>query len=440
MSLLKKILLVVSVFTISFDLFLTIEIGSATLRLSNIAIFVLGIIVFFEKCLKGKLSFKFLKYPMVPMIYLVVVCFLSILNSEFFQKSIAYSFFALFNFIFYVWLIIELVKNEKDLRFLIKIYLLSFLFVAIFGFIQFFLPLASVDAPLAKAFLVDGIPRVNAFSYEPAQFTTYMLPGLVIFLFFFLFSGKINIINRFWIKIGSILLPSIIILSTARTGWIGLALIFIVLFFSGLRFFLKRWKINKPILKLIILSVVLVVLILPIVYFFYDQFIFFFEGMFNGQASAYRWQGVLYSLKVFWENPILGVGIGGLGAYMIDKPSEFDLSKIAMDSGNVWNVSGTNVATEILATLGILGFLVWLWLLYRFLKYVWQRKNNYMVPYEWRMILGGLFWGFVVQIIVLQFNQNFFRNYVWLHMGITLAVCYFINQKYLKKAKDYEKN
>jgi len=426
----KKILLVLAIFTVSFDVFLTIEIGSATLRFTNIVIFLLGLVFLFEKLTQGKSTFNFIRYPMTPMFLLVAISFLSILKSGHIEKSVAYAFFALFNLIFYVWLIIEFVRSENDLRFLIKTYLLSFLFVAVFGFIQFFLPFVGVAAPLAQAFLVDGIPRVNAFSYEPAQFTTYILPGMILFLF--MFSRKINFINPFLVKSGTLLLLSIIILSTARTGWIGLMLVFTILLFPGLIGFLKKWKIDRSIFRLAIAFIVLFILTSPIIYFLHNQFISFAEGLIGSQASFYRWQGVLYSLKIFSLNPILGVGVGGMGAYMVENPSEFDLAKISMDPGNIWNVSGTNVATEILATMGILGFLAWIWVLYRFSKYVWEKKNNNLIPYEWRVILQGLFWGFVVLVIILQFNQNFFRNYVWLHMGITLAVCFILSKRYLK--------
>lgn len=437
MSCITKILLVFSIFTISFDVFLAFKIGPATIRFSNIAIFILGLVVIIENLIRGKLTFRFLKYPMFPMLLFIGISFLSVFGSEYIEKSLIYAFYALFNFIFYVWLIIELTKNENDLKFLIKIYIYSFLFVIIFSIFQFFLPFLGFESPLAYAFITDNIPRINAFSYEPTHFVTYLIPGLLLLLF--MASRKIKFINPFLLKIGALGSVSVIILSTARSGWIGLLIALLVLFSPQLLKLFFKWKINLSNLKLFFIFIIAFLLVLPIVFSFKSNFLSFVESLPSGASTLYRWQGVLYSLKVFSSNPILGVGIGGLGRYMCNRPSEFNLLKMDMNL-DLWYISGSNVATEILASIGLFGFLTWLWLLYRIVKYARIFKNNILIPHEWRIILAGLIWGFIIQIIVLQFNQNFFRNYIWLHMGIILTTCYVLSKKYLKRDKCEEKN
>ena len=103
-------------------------------------------------------------------------------------------------------------------------------------------------------------------------------------------------------------------------------------------------------------------------------------------------------------------------------PQEFILEKMCANTSSIWSITASNVATEILASTGVIGFLIWLWLLWRIFKYAWDKKNDLSIPRDWRIVMEGLLWGFVVQMVILQFNQNFFRNYVYLHIGIIVAI------------------
>lgn len=431
MNKIKKILLTLAIFSISFDIFLIIKLGSATIRFSNVVIFILGVIVLCEKIIQRNAKIKTLTYPMLPMFFLIVASFLSITGSEFSSKSIIYSFLVAFNFIFYIWLLINVVQTEKDLQFVLKVYIFSFLFVSFFALYQFTAPFFGHIPFLAKAsFFVDNVRRVNAFTYEAGCLATYLIPGLVLALFW-----RKNNIRSLLSNITICVLTTAIILSTSRAGWIGLILIFGLFILSPAVTSLFSRRSNNKSVSIVVLVLFVFMLLSPIFYCFRDAFHEYFMCFSVDQYQntfAPRFQGIADSLEIFIGRPVFGAGIGALGAYMLNRPGTFAFSGAYFGDSEAWNITGTNVATEILASMGIVGFLCWTWLLCRFIKYVRYVKNKTFHLTEWRATLEGLLAGFIIQLLVLQFNQNFFRAYVMLNMGITLAACCVV-EKTLKK-------
>jgi len=421
MSLVKKILLFLAVFSVSFDIFLVFKIGEATVRFSNLAVLMLGIVVVFEKLLRRNFVLKYVKYPMVPLVLFTAVSFLSVIGSEWFLKSSITAFYALFNLIFYVWLIAELVKNEKDALFLTKIYLGSFLFVAAFALVQFVLPFVGIRPPLAGAYLefMSFVPRVNAFSYEPTNLATYLAPGLFLALFMAIKGSKL--VNRWFLNVAVVVLFAAVVLSTARVGWLAAAISLVALIPPILRM-IARGKIKIPAFRVCVSFFLIFLFVLPAFIYLKDDFLGLVKSAPSGVSATCRTQGAIYVFQVFKENPILGVGVGGVGVYMNNRPQEFILEKMCANTSSIWSITTSTVAAEILASTGIIGFLIWLWLLWRIFKFAWDKKNNILISRDWRIIMEGLLWGFVVQIIVLQFNQNFFRNYVYLHIGMIVAI------------------
>lgn len=421
MSFFKKNLLILIIFSISFDIFLVTKIGLATIRASDIMVFTFGLIVIFEEMIRGKITFKILKYPMLPVPFLVLASFVSISGSELPCKSIVCSFLIVFNFIFYFWLLVNSIHSEKNLRFFLKVYIFSFLFVSFFALYQFVAPFFGFTPYLANAFFASNIPRVNAFTYEPGCLATYLMPGLVLALFW-----RKNNVYPLLSSIAIVILSTVIVLTTSRAGWVGLILIvvFFVLLPVFISMFIRRTK--KISLAVIGILIFVIILLSPIIYFFRDSFYTFASSLSSDNFSASfgpRFQGIADSLEIFYSKPIFGAGIGALGAHILNRPDQFAFPTYADPDFDVWNIGGTNVATEILASLGIVGFFCWVWLIYRFIKYGYYLISKTTFSLEWRSTLEGLLMGFIIQLIVLQFNQNFFRAYVILHMGLTLSTC-----------------
>jgi hypothetical protein len=418
-------LLLIIVF-ISSDIFLTIEMSGATIRFSYIIFFVLFILW---------IAYLFINNARIPKdesyLPLSLFCFVSVfasLNSVFPLKSLIYSLWTIFialTIVFIVWF----VRSNKinNLEWILKVYFYSYFVVAILGLYQILLPfLLENKTPLVEQWWKEyTLARINVFSYEPSFFATYMLMGC--FIWFILWIRN----NNFTKYRGIIVLTigMVTFLSSSRIGWIGIILIVIyglIEFFSYFALNRKFTKQNAKFFIYFICGILLVAVALIYMINNPDRFGFLFKGtgLFDTSDSSFsmRFERSIQTFKVFIDRPsniIIGAGPGGAGAYMISYPEKFQL--FADNFKRLWSTEPNTVFIEILASVGIVGFIFFSWFVINIFKRLWNLYKNNKLIEKYRTICLALFWGLVIELLILQFNQNYLRPYLWLHIGISIA-------------------
>jgi O-antigen ligase len=425
---LYRFLLLLIIVFISSDIFLTIEISSATVRFSYILFFVLFVLwlvyIFITKQYDVPLDRTYL-----PLILFCFISCLSSLNSTFPVKSLIYTLWTIFyalTIIFIIWFS----RNNRltNLDWMLKVYFYSYLAVSIFGFYQILLPfIIGEKTPLVMQWWERyTLARINAFSYEPSFFATYMLMGC--FIWFILWLRRSDFINYKGITL--IAIGIIIFLSSSRIGWIGIILIVVYGIIELIGYYSLNKKFTRQNAKFfvsLILAIVFAVTLLVIIISDPERFDFLFRGtgLFDTADYSYamRNERAIETFKVFLDSPInilFGVGPGGVGAYMINNPGKFGI--VVEGFEKIWSTEPSNITAEILASVGIIGFILFVWFIVIIFKRLWNLYRNNNLIKKYRVICLALFWGLAIELLILQFNQNYLRPYLWLHIGISIAL------------------
>jgi len=425
---LYRFLLLFIIVFISSDIFLTIEISGATVRFSYILFFVLFILwlvyIFITKQYDVPVDRAYL-----PLILFCFISCLSSLNSAFPIKSLIYTLWTIFYALTIVFIIWFSRNNKlKNLNWMLKVYFYSYLAISVFGFYQILLPfIIGKNTPLVMQWWQEYLlARINAFSYEPSYFATYMLIGC--FIWFILWIRRSDFINYKGITV--IAIGIIIFLSSSRIGWIGIILIAVygLIELIGYYFVKKQFtKQNAKFFVSLILVIVFAVTFLIIIINDPERFDFLFKGtgLFDTADYSYamRNERALETFEVFLDRPInilFGVGPGGVGAYMINNPGKFGISVEGFEK--IWSTEPSNITAELLASVGIIGFIIFVWFIAIIFKRLWNLYRNNNLIKRYRVICLALFWGLVMELLILQFNQNYLRPYLWLHIGISIAL------------------
>ena len=341
-----------AIMTTSFDIFLSWQLGG-TIRFCQVVMIVPYIYFVLDVVKK--------RYIIIPKAMgwlclwnLFILAF--VLNTDIIARSIGY----------WVWLTMNIVNilllvNVFTKRFLIisllRTYCLSFVVVSMFGLFQFVsAPILHMDTPLVAQWWIPGIlARINGFSYEPSYFVTYIIMGWC-FLYILVKKKNQDLFSLNYIRLMFGIVTLAIILSGSRMGLLMLLAVqlFIYLYINGkelIRNFLML-KIDVTFIKRIILTLVI---ILSVGYVFssddvFDEYAFFLSGTGIGATAAHsvddRVESMDKTLHVFYENPVLGVSLGGVAEKITQNENQIDNSKVS---------EGAVVALEILAASGIVG-------------------------------------------------------------------------------------
>jgi O-antigen ligase len=425
---LYRFLLLFIIVFISSDIFLTIEISGATVRFSYILFFVLFILwiiyIFITKKYDVPLDRTYL-----PLSLFCFISCLSSLNSAFPIKSLIYTLWTVFyalTIVFIIWFS----RNNRlnNLNWMLKVYFYSYLAISVFGFYQILLPfIIGEKTPLVMQWWQRySLARINVFSYEPSYFATYMLMGL--FVWFILWIRRSDFINYKGLTL--IAIGIIIFLSSSRIGWIGIilmavyGLIELIGYYSVKKQFTKQ---NAKFFVSFILISVFAVTFLLIIINNPERFDFLFKGtgLFDTADYSYsmRNERAVETFEVFLDRPInilFGVGPGGVGAYMINNPGKFGIAVEGFEK--IWSTEPSNITAELLASVGIIGLIIFVWFIAIIFKRLWNLYRNNNLIKKYRVICLALFWGLVMELAILQFNQNYLRPYLWLHIGISIAL------------------
>jgi hypothetical protein len=402
----------------SSDIFLTLQLGG-TIRPSIpffgiIILFVLSKILLTSKIIVPTGFFFLVSWTLMVLIFVP--------NTNLLSRSVVWAILMVFD----VLIVLAIVNSFSIKRFyvLIKYYLYSFVAIAIFGLIQFLTPLLRLPPLLVTQWIFPGIlPRLNALSYEPSYFATYMLIGWSFTAYLVKvksdFLPKNHLRNIFWI------LTTVLILSTSKLGWACILLWYLqypIIFFKNL--ISSKLRLKTLSLIIVFLSLALVIIFTISNNLIKDQSFFDFTIFLQGtglagtadHSVAGRSDLMFDTLKVFYRSPLIGYSLGGI-APAIGRMYGVDV----YDTDIAKRFEGMNVYAEVLAATGIIGMI--LFLLYFISLFVASIKKfmTSNLDETRRQIILGLFISLLIELFSLNFAQTITRIYLWVHIGMLSA-------------------
>lgn len=355
-----------------------------------------------------------------PLFYPFLWILLSLCFSSFFGahpfRSYGYINVYLFNFIFYFLIPFNLMQCFQPLK-ILKIYMLSFVYLGLYAIMQMGLSLFEIYDPLATQ-RVGSVARGQAWTYEPSYYALYMTA-------YVMFKNALGIFQpqrHFSMKeIWKLMGVNCLLLASTSTG-----LIFSYPAFCAVSLwvaFLRPVRqiapyVKKRIFKFIgfgcVFAGVLAWLFREL--FIQSFFKFFYFGFMTHFSFYARWQGLVSAFNVFLQNPFFGVGVGGVGPYIFKKNSFYETNAEMLTE--LESYDPTNVFTEVLASLGIVGFLGFIFLGLVFFRAFKKVIVNVQISETDKIVTIGLFISLIVLLFVLQFNQGLFRPCIWIHAGM----------------------
>lgn len=428
---LAEIFFYFAILTISFDIFLVFKIGF-TFRISQIFLSISFCFIIYY-CL---INFR-IERPIGIVSLLIWSWFLFafIPNTNYTLRSVGYIFWLTFN-ILTVIACVQLFNTIEKINRLLKCYIFSFFITALFGLIQFTLPLLNIGAPFVQQWWIPNIlPRINGFSYEPSYFATYMIIGY--FLSGYFIKENFLIVKAQNLKFIFLIILLSILLSSSR---LGLLMIFSWFIQYPFLFFyrLMKWRFNKRYFQYFLLFLfVIAILVIIINFLSFNKILFIFSGLgIFGTAShsiTLRTKDLYDTIQIFLQSPIFGYSLGGVSS-AIGELRGVSVESIEAAKSN----EGLSVLAETLAASGIIGFIPFLIYIFKLIM-----KPIYLVKFinnlDLKKVLIAMIVSLVFELIILQFNQNILRPYLWLHIAILSAV-YNVNYKMIKRDIKIEDN
>ncbi|MFE4121351.1 hypothetical protein [Priestia sp. YIM B13486] len=407
-------------YMVSFDVFMVVKLGGFSFRFSQILLAIPILFFVINLLIRGKFK-PFLGY--VPLLLWFFFIALFIPNTTYLVRNINYAVWMLFN-IMLIFSFVHYVNSKERVIKLIKIYLYSFLFVGSWGIMQFLLSLAGIKPFLATQWWPNGIVRVNGFSYEPSYFATYMLIGWSLVLY--LQIKKSTLLSKRMLNLIVCVTTLSIVLSSSRMG-IVICLLWMMGYLVIFTRYLLKSQVHLGYLKPVLIFGIGISLAASLVLLDNSgKFDFLLAGTgLHGTASHSlddRSTGFEDTISVFEENPLVGRSLGGIA------PAIGGLHNVLVtNQEQAKPFEGLSTFAEVLAASGIIGFLPFI--LYIIILIISPLKLSRKVrDKETSKILIGMTVSLIAELIILQFNQNISRLYLWYHIGL-LSATYNVYQK-----------
>lgn len=368
------------------------------------------------------------KSILLPSIYIFLSIFLSTLFGVHKFRSVGYLLAFLFEFVFYFIVPFNLMYQFNRMK-VFSAYLFSYKCLGIYAIMQLVLSLFGIRDPLLMQWIAGGIARPHAFAYEPSYYALCISAFVMYYNTMFLLRDQSE--NRQY-RFGQFALVNIFLLVSTSTG--GFMAYFILLFVClGFQYlgYIGSYAIDfRSNLKKIIKAFCVLVGAIGCVSFdllsrYYLKF--FILGTRHGSFGE-RWRGIINAWDTFIENPLLGVGLGGVGPYLYQKRTGID--PVGLELNVFEGFDPTNVLTEVLASLGLVGIIGFI-LLGRWVFQLFKSVHDApFIEVQDKKISTALFISLIVVVIELQFNQGLFRNYIWAHTGIVCGYLARLKKEY----------
>lgn len=333
------------------------------------------------------------EYRVTKNIWILLFLFSTLFSSLFgfdSTRGIIYYFSILYNIIFIFYSIASYV-GYYGLKNFISVLRATCYVQTILIVIQFLLKVIfRYELPFLPGYgEVSGIPRFQLWFYEPSYLATYISFWFALSLYMLILRGEKSYITD------TVCCLIMFVISTSTSGFIAIALTVAIVYFI--------WLSRGITMKKMVFPVVILFLFFLFRFAFNDLYSVFIERLFSGSidaASGGRVGQWLETFQVFQENPFFGVGPGNYGAYL--------------GKGNEYVSS--NVTLDVMATLGIFGFICWAGLTVSLLTTAYRYKQ--VKDTDDRDLLMACIFGLIIFTIILQFNQGYLRLYHWMFFGV----------------------
>lgn len=407
---LLDLLLIISIFTTSFDIFGVINFLGFNFRLTQFVLFPLFFICFFSY-VKTKTITRFTGDKWL--VLWTLVQFLLIPKSPHFKNALAYALWLTFEVI----MIYVVLKRSRSIGLikLLKLYFDSFILMACIGLFQFGLGLFGINFYTAQWWKYGKLARINGFSYEPSYYATYMLMGFVIFSYFFNRNNHI-LFSRLKTSIGLLLIGTALLLSSSRMG-IAFAVLwfFFDLFRLNYKKLINGYSKKSFVLFSILISILLSVSLTIVFSHGVRKYKFLLRGTGIGKTAnhsvAIRGFAALKTFEVFAKHPLIGVSLGGID------PS------IARSMGIKYTTSknglSLSIFLEALAASGVIGIIPFI--MFFITIYKNSKELSQKLPWNYADIIKAIFWALVFELAILQLSPTILRQYLWMHIAILIA-------------------
>lgn len=286
--------------------------------------------------------------------------------------------------------------------------------VAGFGIYQSLAPALRLPTFLVQQWLFEDVwPRASGLSYEPSYLATYLIPGWVA-LDYLKLNGS-GLFSRKSSRLLYIVITAALILSTSRMGWLAMMVWLVCrtllhLATPGIRTVAFRSLVAAA--AILIPALLISVAGSSLLVGRLTSGIIATESA-NAYSVEERLQTFLDTLKVFEQNPLLGVSLGGIGPN-IALNNHVDYLTGAMSFRGFSKVESFCITAEALAAGGIVGSIFYLTYFTVLFRYPFRLDPTRKCG----LITKALCWGLIFEFGLLHFNQNILRTYFWFHIGL----------------------
>jgi O-antigen ligase len=297
-------------------------------------------------------------------------------------------------------------SQVRELMRSVRIFLISSVFVSLWGFLQFFCSLLNITYPAyvfntsatgsAQGYLDQledlGISRVSSVATEPSTLAACLLIAFVFVLF--AITRKLPLISKGWDRFALAIIFGALMISTSTTAYLGLAIVFVIHMVL-----LKRMRIlrRKHVVALLVLAglVGLTVALFSPARDIFTSFVVGKGETYSGIARAYS---VALAAQYFLQYPVLGLGWG--------------------------SVTSKDLVFKLLSNTGLLGFSAFCFFLISLLRKLWRGSRTVgTVNSEWRWWSTCLLGACLVMVFTnLTAGFDFVFEYLWFLLGLAMSV------------------
>jgi hypothetical protein len=401
----------------SFDIFMNVNLGGFNVRACYLAGFLF--IALYAYVYNDALKIRFLGGGAFLLWFLTLL--LLVWNTPLLSRNVGYMAWLVFN-CFSCYAIYKFALKESTEK-LFRLYILSFFCLSIAGILQFTLSQFGIHILVTMWWDVLRSARVNAFSYEPSYYASYLLIGFV-FLYYSQRKRVFYFSRQFQILVLTFLVAAIL-LSTSR---MGIVFMMAILIYDFLRMIIRAMLTARISLLNFIISLVLLLGLAGVIgRILADEElrIRYLAGTGLEATAAHsrdtREDQMGNVWKLFAKSPVVGYSLGGIAPnialmYGVEPRKIEDTKKF----------EGLNILLEVLAASGIIGFAFFAWWLFQLFYAGFSlssrlRKNNFNRD---ATILHALCMALGAEILILSLSQNILRPYLWIHIGVVNAVYY----------------
>ncbi|UYW00962.1 oligosaccharide repeat unit polymerase [Flavobacterium agricola] len=330
------------------------------------------------------------------------------------------------------WFVLKDKRNDEILKYIRKIFLYSLIFASIYGSLEIFVSYFKINFFTPLFNLLSHLPflnnniyntgRISSVSQEPPFLAIYLIT-IASWMFSYIITSKSKF--RFLPTIAIIVLT---FFSGSRTALAIVSIQFIIfIYFLYSIFGYKKLIFNSFKIAFFCLAIGFVIFGSK----FYDAInekvksLNFVENMTSSISNKSRFGMQYTSLLVFSENPILGVGLGQQAFVAKDKypdwatEDNYEFEHYYLNENNTSFPPSFNLYTRILAELGIIGFIIFVYLEFLIIKNTLTllKKDNTFLG---KVLAINLLISFIGLFINwLQFDS--FRIYgVWIFIAILI--------------------